>query len=34
MEVEDNMIKNVKNIVQLDHDKIGTPRWSNGVKKK
>lgn len=23
MEVEDNMIKNEKNIIQLDHDKIG-----------
>jgi len=25
MEVEDNMKKNEKNIVQLDHDKIGIP---------
>jgi len=25
MEVEDNIIKNEKNIVQLDHDKIGIP---------
>jgi hypothetical protein len=33
MMVEDNMKKNEKNIVQLDHDKISTPHWSNGVQK-
>jgi len=33
IKVEENMIKNEKNIVQLDHAKIGTPYWSNGVQK-